>query len=93
LRSVGIAERELCEQIQTSSAEGRGYYRIARASSGETQTHLRPGFHRGYWTEPVFKKAWDVSEGALKTTTGLLKSRLAKIEDEEKEKRRRKREP
>ena len=104
--------RDFREQIQKSSAkapaqiaegflrfrarESAYYYRIARASLGETQTHLRRGRTRNYWSEEVFQKAWKVSDGALKTTTGLLKSRLARIkqeEEEEEKRRRRKRDP
>jgi four helix bundle protein len=66
------------------------YYRIARASLGETRNHLRRGFHRKYWEESDFKKAWVLADSAMKTTGGLLSSRLAKIRQEEKEKQERK---
>jgi four helix bundle protein len=95
---------DFCKQILKASAkaapqvaegflryrpkESAYYYRIARASLGEAQSHLLRGRHRKYWSEEVFKKAWDVSEGALKTTTGLLASRLRAIEEEEQRKRR-----
>jgi four helix bundle protein len=95
---------DFCRQIQKSSAKAPAqiaegflrflpkepayYYRIARASLGETQTHLRRGFRREYWSDDVFWKAWSVSETALKTTTGLLKSRLKKIAEETERKRR-----
>ena len=68
--------------------ESAYYYRVARSSLAETQNHLRRGFRRKYWSEDEFKKAWDVSETALKTTTGLLQSRLKKIAEEQREKRR-----
>jgi four helix bundle protein len=96
--------RTFCDQIQKSSAkvsaqisegflrfnarESAYYYRIARASLGETRTHLKRGYRRKYWSEGAFKKAWAMSEGALNTTTGLLTSRLAKIKEEEQQKRR-----
>ena len=99
------ANQDFCKQILKSSAkpgpqiaegflrfkpkESAYYYRVARASLGETQSHLLRGRHRNYWSEEAFKKAWDVSEGALKTTTGLLTSRLRAIEEEEQKKRRR----
>ena len=70
--------QKFAEQIQASSAkasaqisegflrfrpkESAYYYRIARASLGETQTHLERGRRRGYWTEEEFKKAREVSE-------------------------------
>ena len=95
-----------CDQIQRSSskiaaqiaegfarfraAESAYYYRIAKGSLAETQTHLIRGNRRHYWSEEIFKKAWDVSEGALNTTSGLLRSRLEQIEKEEAEKRRKK---
>jgi four helix bundle protein len=91
-----------CDQIQRSSSkiaaqiaegfarfratESAYYYRIARASLAETQTHLLRGYRRHYWSDEEFKKAWEVSEGALKTTSGLLRSRLEQIEKEEAEK-------
>lgn len=94
---------EFCKQIRKSTAkapaqiaegfvrfiakESAYYYRIARASLAETQNHLRNGFKRKYWDADVFEKAWDLSETALKTTTGLLKSRLEKIAEEERAKR------
>jgi four helix bundle protein len=93
-----------CEQIQKSSAkpaaqiaegflrfrpkESAYYYRVAKASLGETQTHLIRGFRRGDWPEEVFNKAWSVSQGALNTTGGLLSSRLILIAREERQKRR-----
>src|SRR5436190_9874314 len=87
-----------CDQILKSSAkapaqiaegflrfrpkESAYYYRIARASLGETQTHLERGRRRGYWTDEQFRKARDVSDEALRTTTGLLKDRLRVIAEE-----------
>src|SRR5947207_8798329 len=76
--------RQFTEQIQGASAkasaqisegflrfrpsESAYYYRIARASLGETQTNLLRGYRRGYWTDEEFKKARDVSDEALATT-------------------------
>ena len=98
--------KSFCDQIQSASAkaapqiaegflrfrakESAYYYRVAKASLGETQTHRLRGKRRNYWSEEVFKKAWDVSVGALNTTSGLLRSRLEQIEREEAEKRRKK---
>jgi four helix bundle protein len=67
--------------------ESAYYYRVARASLGETQTHLIRGRHREYYSEECFQKAWKISQGAIKTTTGLLNSRLALIKKLEREKR------
>lgn len=99
--------RDFVRRIQKSSAkpapqiaegflrfkpkESAYYYRIARASLGETQSHLMRGFRRKYWPEDVFKKAMAVSQGALNTTGGLLASRLAKVKEEERAKRTRRR--
>lgn len=96
--------QDFCTQIQKSSAkapaqiaegflrfrpkESAYYYRIARASLGETQTHLRRGLHRKYWSEDAHRKMWELSETALKTTTGLLNSRLEKIREDGAAKRR-----
>jgi len=93
--------RQFTEQIQGSSAkasaqisegflrfkpkESAYYYRIARASLGETQTHLERGRRRGYWTDEEFKKARALSEEALRVTTGLLKDRLRAIKEERDE--------
>jgi four helix bundle protein len=95
--------RRFSEQIQASSAkasaqiaegflrfrakESAYYYRVARASLGETQTHLERGRRRGYWTAEEFKKAREISDIALKVTTGLLIDRLRAIAEENRGKR------
>jgi four helix bundle protein len=97
--------RRFTEQIQGSSAkapaqiaegflrfqptESAYYYRIARASLGETQTHLERGRRRGYWSEAEFNRAWAVSDAALKVTTGLLNDRLRVIAADTDAKRKR----
>ncbi len=63
--------------------ESAYYYRIARASLGETRNHLRRGFHRGYWEEADFKRATQLADSAMKTAGGLLASRLALIKQDE----------
>jgi four helix bundle protein len=94
--------RRFTEQIQTSSAkasaqiaegflrfkatESAYYYRIARTSLGETQTHLERGRRRGYWTSAEFDQARAVSETALKVITGLLNDRLRVIAEEKRKK-------
>ena len=96
--SKASSNRKFTEQIQASSSkaaaqiaegflrfrpkESAYFYRVARASQGETQTHLERGRRRGYWTDEQFRKARAVSEEALKTTTGLLKDRLRVIAEE-----------
>ena len=64
--------------------ESAYYYRIARASLGETKNHLRRGFHRKYWDEAVFKKASQLAESALRTTGGLLAAKLAQVKEQER---------
>src|SRR4051812_22056227 len=102
-RTRAAENQDFCQQILKSSAkaaaqiaegflryrpkESAYYYRIARASLGETQTHLIRGRHREYWSAEDFDKAWNVSDGALKTTTGLLNSRLEAIRQEQLKKR------
>src|SRR5437588_10483721 len=97
------SNRKFIEQIQASSAkaaaqiaegflrfrakESAYYYRVARASLGETQTHLERGRRRGYWTDDEFKKARAVSDEALRVTTGLLNDRLRVIEEQKNEQR------
>jgi four helix bundle protein len=93
--SKAAYNRRFAEQIQGSSAkapaqiaegflrfrpkESAYYYRVARASLGETQSHLERGRRRGYWTREEFEKARAVSEEALRTITGLLNDRLGVI--------------
>ena len=93
---------EFCRQIQKSSSkpapqiaegfmrflprESAYYYRVARASLGETQTHLQRGTRRGYWSKEAAQKARTIAEDAIRTTMGLLSSRLAVIKKEEREK-------
>jgi len=100
--------QDFCNQIQKSSAkapaqiaegflrfrpkESAYYYRVARRLEKQ-ETHLRRGLKRKYWSEEVPEKMWEVSDVALKTTTGLLNSRLEKIRQEEAEKRRNRRQP
>ena len=97
-----VDDRDYCRQIRRSTAkapaqiaegfvrfnarESAYFYRIARASLAETQNHLKRGLKRKYWTDERFQHAWSLSQTALKTTTGLLLSRLARIRDEEQQK-------
>jgi four helix bundle protein len=86
LKSSSKAPAQVAEGfLRYRPKESAFYYRIARASLGETKNHLRRGFHRKYWDEPVFQKAMQLAESAMKTTAGLLASRLAKIEEEKRE--------
>ena len=89
-------DRSWCDQIRRSTAkapaqiaegfcrflpkDGANYYRMARSSLSETQSHLKRGLRRTHLTRDEFDKAWQLSELALKTTTGLLNSKLAQIQ-------------
>jgi four helix bundle protein len=61
--------------MRWSAADTANFLRIARASLGEAQSHLLKGQRRKYWDEPTFQKAWDLSEHAIKVTTGYMKER------------------
>ena len=77
LRASSKAPAQIAEGfLRYTAADSANYYRMARASLGETQTHLERGRRRKYFGEEEFSKARKVSEGALATTTGLMKSRL-----------------
>jgi four helix bundle protein len=88
-------DRDWCDQIRRSTAkapaqiaegfcrflpkDGANYYRMARSSLSETQSHLRRGLRRKHLTQEEFNRGWKLSEVALKTTTGLLNSKIAQI--------------
>jgi four helix bundle protein len=90
LKSSAKAPAQIAEGfLRFRSKESAYYYRIARASLGETQAHLRRGLHRRYWSQDTHKRMWDLSEIALKTTTGLLSAKLQQIREEEARPRKR----
>ena len=88
-------DRDWCDQIRRSSSkapaqisegfcrflpkDGANYYRMARASLAETRSHLKRGLRRKHLTEEEFTRAWNLSQVALQTTTGLLNAKLAQI--------------
>ena len=92
---LGDTDSHWCQQISKSTAkvpaqiaegfarflpkESAYYYRVARASLVETQSHLRRGLRRKHISQEEFEKGWKLSEIALKTTTGLLTAKLAQI--------------
>jgi four helix bundle protein len=104
---VEATDRDWCDQIRRSTAkapaqisegfcrflpkDGANYYRMARGSLAETQSHLRRGLRRKHLSQEEFKTAWNLSEVALKTTTGLLNAKLAQIAKKDREKRQSKR--
>lgn len=88
-------DRDWCDQIRRSTSkapaqisegfcrflpkDGANYYRMARASLAETRAHLKRGLRRKHLTEEEFTRAWNLSQVALQTTTGLLNAKLAQI--------------
>ena len=85
LKSSSKAPAQIAEGfLRYLPKESAYYYRIARASLGETKNHLRRGFHRKYWDESVFKKATELAESALRTTGGLLAAKRAQIKEQER---------
>jgi four helix bundle protein len=90
LRSSAKPPAQIAEGfLRFLPTESAYYYRIARASLGETKNHLLRGFQRAYWTEAQFKEASRLAEIAMKTTGGLLASRLAAIRRQERERQER----
>jgi four helix bundle protein len=95
-------DRHWCDQIRRSTAkapaqisegfcrflpkDGAYYYRMARASLAETQSHLKRGVRRKHLTQDEFARAWNLSEVALSTTTGLLNAKLAQVRKEDRQK-------
>jgi four helix bundle protein len=87
-RSAAKAPAQIAEGfVRYKPKESAYYYRIARASLAETENHLRCGRRRKHWSDEQFSKAWELCQTALKTTTGLLLSRLDAIAQEEALKR------
>jgi four helix bundle protein len=87
LASSSKAPAQIAEGfLRFRTRESAYYYRVARASLGETMNHLRRGFHRKYWSEPDYARAWKLADSAMKTTGGLLASKLAQIRKDEQEK-------
>jgi len=82
LRSSSKAAAQIAEGfLRYRPADSANYYRIARASIGETQTHIERGRRRHYFDEKDVERARALSEAALKTTTGLLMSRLHAVKN------------
>lgn len=89
-RSPACLDRRFCDDARDAAgsaprniAEGFGRYgnrefanfvSIARASLLETQTNLMIAKDRRFMTPLEFEQLWALSEEAVATTTGLLKS-------------------
>jgi four helix bundle protein len=59
--------------------DSANYYRMARASIGETRSHLRCGLRRRHITPEAYNKAMALADNAMRTTMGLLRSRLERV--------------
>jgi four helix bundle protein len=84
-RDFCVDARDALASAPRNIAEGFGRYntrdfanfvRMAKASLFETQTNLHLARNRGYLTTGEFEPLWALSEQAVRTTTGLLKSLL-----------------
>jgi four helix bundle protein len=90
LKSSAKAPAQIAEGfLRFKARKSAYYYRVARASLGETMNHLQRGFHRNHWNETQFTKARKLAQSAMNTTGGLLAAKLAQIEKEESTRRRR----
>jgi hypothetical protein len=61
--------------------------RWAKAEIAETQTHLRTGQARGYFTGEQLSDVWRMSKRIMKATTRLLQAKLAQIDEQQRAKR------
>ena len=61
--------------MRWNAADTANFLRIARASLGETQSHLLKGYRRNYWDAAAYQKAWRLSDRTIRVTTGYMKER------------------
>lgn len=61
-------------------ADFANYLRMARASLGESQTHLNRGYRRSYWSQEQVDRARVLGNRAIGATTKLMLNRLAAAE-------------
>ena len=73
--------------VRFTPAEFAKYLRWAKAEIAETQTHLRNGQAKGYFTEEQALPAWRISKRLMKATSRLLNAKLQHIAEEERTKR------
>ena len=69
--------------VRFTPAEFARYLRWAKAEIAETQTHLRNGQAKGYFTEEQALPVWRISKRAMKATSRLLNAKLEQIAEEE----------
>ena len=73
-RAAAVAPRNISEGFaRFSHREFHQFLRIARGSLGELQDALIDARDRGYLSEPEFTELWDISEQAIRLTTGLMR--------------------
>jgi four helix bundle protein len=84
IRKAGMkAPAQIAEAfMRWNAADTANFLRIARASLGETQSHLLKGRRRKYWPEDLFDKAWKLSDRTVGVTTGYMKERQRKAQRE-----------
>ena len=68
--------------MRWNAADTANLLRIARASLGETQSHLLKGKRRNHWTPDAFDKAWALSDRTIRVTTGYMRERQSTAERE-----------
>lgn len=75
---------DLAESMVSSGAAKNDpeFCRQIRRSSAKAPAQIAEG-----WDADAFNKAWNLSETALKTSTGLLRAKLQQIAEEERGKR------
>jgi len=68
-------------------AEFAQYLKYARASLMETQNHLLDGRDRRYLQDKQFSRLFNLATAALKTTTGLMRSKQRQATEEGRRRR------
>ena len=74
--------------MRWNAADTANLLRIARASLGETQSHLLKGWRRQHWNQESFDRAWQLSDRAIRVTTGYMRERQATAAREKQRPRR-----
>ncbi len=74
--SSASAAGNICEGFGRSRPlDAARFYEIARASLMETQNHLIDGRDRGYLSLSLYSRLFNLSNGALRTTTALWRAK------------------
>jgi four helix bundle protein len=64
--------------VRFTTPEFIRYLRLARAETGEVQTHLETGRRRRYFTAEQFARASAITDRTMATITNLLKAKVEK---------------